>query len=153
MSDCTIPPLRERLEDLPELVRHIWSQLAAQTGSRAVLSPGTLAVLGRYDWPGNVRELQNVLASLIVSSPPRGSIAASHLPSHVARSAVLVETRLLAAARREFELRFVRAALARAGGRQVRAARELGLSRQGLAKLMARLGLRDAIGSPVEPLV
>jgi transcriptional regulator with PAS, ATPase and Fis domain len=147
----TIPPLRERLEDLPALVRHIWSQLAAKTGSRAVLSPGALAALGRYDWPGNVRELQNVLASLIVSSPPRGGIPAGHLPAHVARSAVLAETRSLAAARREFELRFVQAALARASGRPARAARELGVSRQGLAKLMARLGLRDPTGRPVGP--
>ena len=149
----TIPPLRERLEDLPALVRHIWTQLAAKTGSRAVLSPGALAALGQYDWPGNVRELQNVLASLIVSSPARGGIPASHLPPHVARSAVLAETRSLAAARREFELRFVQAALARAGGRQARAARELGVSRQGLAKVMARLGLRDPADRPVEPRV
>jgi DNA-binding NtrC family response regulator len=147
----TIPPLRERLEDLPALVRHIWSDLAAKTGSHAVLSSAALAALGQYDWPGNVRELQNVLASLIVSSPPRGSIGASHLPCHVARSAVLAETRSLAAARREFELRYVRAALARAGGRQARAARELGVSRQGLAKLMVRLGLRDATDRALNP--
>jgi two-component system response regulator HydG len=143
----SIPPLRERLEDLPELVRHIWSGLAQKTGSRAVLSPGILAALGRYDWPGNVRELQNVLASLIVSSAPRGSIPAGQLPSHVGRSVALAETRSLAVARREFELRFVRAALARADGRPARAARELGVSRQGLAKLVARLGLRDATGA------
>jgi DNA-binding NtrC family response regulator len=59
----------------------------------------------------------------------------------------LAETRSLAVARREFELRFVRAALARADGRPARAARELGVSRQGLAKLVARLGLRDATGA------
>jgi two-component system response regulator HydG len=149
----SIPPLRERLEDLPELVRHIWSGLAQKTGSRAVLSPGILAALGRYDWPGNVRELQNVLASLIVSSAPRGSIPASQLPSHVGRSAALADTRSLASARREFELRFVRAALARADGRAARAARELGVSRQGLAKVLARLGLRDAGSRTVAPRV
>lgn len=147
----SIPALRERLDDVPALVRHIWSQLAQKTGSRAVLSPGTMAALGRYDWPGNVRELQNVLASLIVSSPPRGTVSASHLPSHVGRSAVLVETRSLAAARREFERRFVRAALARADGRPARAARELGVSRQGLAKVLARLDLREAIGDRPGP--
>ena len=147
----SVPPLRERLEDLPALVRHIWCSLAQKTGSRAVLSPGTLAALGRYDWPGNVRELQNVLASLIVSSPPRGSVSTFHLPSHVGRSVALVEARSLAAARREFELRFVRAALARVDGRTARAARELGVSRQGLAKLLARLGLRNATGKGPEP--
>jgi len=137
-----IPPLRERLEDLPALVRHIWSGLLEKTGSRAVLSPGTLAALGRYDWPGNVRELQNVLASLIVSSPPRGPVSPMQLPAHVGRCAVLTDTRSLAAARREFELRYVKAALARADGRPAAAARDLGVSRQGLAKVLTRLGLR-----------
>jgi hypothetical protein len=126
------------------------SSLAQKTGSRAVLSPGTLAALGRYDWPGNVRELHNVLASLIVSSPPRGSVSAFHLPSHVGRSVALVEARSLAAARREFELRFVRAALARVDGRTARAARELGV-RAGPAKLLARPGLRDGAGKGPSP--
>jgi DNA-binding NtrC family response regulator len=139
----TIPPLRERLEDVPALVRHIWQGLCARTASRAALAPAALAALGRYDWPGNVRELQNVLASLLVSSPPRGQIGASQLPAHVGRTAALGDTRSLAAARREFEVRFVKAALARADGRAALAARDLGLSRQGLAKVMARLGLRS----------
>jgi transcriptional regulator with PAS, ATPase and Fis domain len=139
----TIPPLRERLEDLPALVRHIWDGLRSRTGSRAVLAPAAMAALGRYDWPGNVRELQNVLASLMVSSASRGQIPASQLPAHVGRSAALGETRSLAAARREFEVRFVRAALARAGGRAAIAARDLGVSRQGLAKALTRLGLRS----------
>jgi len=139
----SIPPLRERLEDLPALVRHIWQGLLDKTGSRATLAPGALAALGRYDWPGNVRELQNVLSSLVVSSPPRGQIPASQLPAHVGRSAALGDARSLAAARREFEARFVRAALARAGGRASVAARDLGVSRQGLAKVLARLGLRE----------
>jgi DNA-binding NtrC family response regulator len=136
-----VPPLRDRIEDLPLLVRHLWQALAARTGSRAVLSPSALAAFGRYDWPGNVRELQNVLASLIVASPPRGAIGVHHLPAHVARVASFAEATSLSCARREFEVRFVRAALARAGGQQGLAARDLGLTRQGFSKLLARLGL------------
>lgn len=139
----SVPPLRDRLEDLPLLVRHFWSTLAARTGSRALLSPSAMAALGRHDWPGNVRELQNVLASIIVAAPPRGSVGADRLPAHIARVAALGETRSLAVARRDFEIRFVRAALARAGGRQGLAALNLGVSRQGLAKLVSRLGLGD----------
>ena len=137
----TIPPLRERLEDIPPLVRHVWSTLSQRTGSRAVLSPSALSLLGSYDWPGNVRELQNVLASIMVAGPQRGVIGPNSLPGHITR-ATAVSTRVtLAAARREFEERYVRAALARAGGRPIAAARELGVSRQGLRKLTARLGL------------
>ena len=137
----SIPPLRERLEDLPPLVRHIWSLLARKTGSRAVLSPAAMSLLGSYDWPGNVRELQNVLASVMVAGPQRGVIGPQALPNHFTRSSAVSSRATLAGARREFEERYVRAALARSGGRATVAARELGVSRQGLQKLTARLGL------------
>jgi len=136
-----IPPLRDRLEDLPPLVRHLWSVLAARTGSRAVLAPSALAALGAYDWPGNVRELQNVLASVMVAGPAKGVIGANGLPGHITRTTAMAGRTTLAEARRAFEMHFVRAALARAGGRPIAAARELGLSRQGLTKLLARLEL------------
>jgi DNA-binding NtrC family response regulator len=137
----SIAPLRERLEDLPLLVRHTWALLSKRTGSRAVLSPSALGLLGSYDWPGNVRELQNVLASVMVAGPQRGVIGPQGLPSHITRTSAMVSRATLAEARREFEERYVRAALARAGGRVLVAARDLGVSRQGLSKLTARLGL------------
>jgi len=137
----TIPPLRERLEDLPALVRHIWSVLSERTGSRAVLSPSALSRLGAHDWPGNVRELQNVLASMMVVGPKRGVIGPQALPGHITRANAVTSRATLATARREFEERYVRAALARSGGRAIVAARELGVSRQGMRKLTARLGL------------
>jgi len=140
----TLPPLRERLEDLPGLVAQAWQALAGRTGSRAALAPATIAVLAAYDWPGNVRELQNVLASLLVSAPHTGMIRPSSLPVHVARAAAFERGTTLADARRQFEERYVRVALARAGGRTAAAARELGLSRQGLSKLMGRLGIAGA---------
>jgi DNA-binding NtrC family response regulator len=136
-----IPPVRERLEDLPPLVRHLWSTLSQRTGSRAVLSASALAMLGSYDWPGNVRELQNVLASVMVSGPQRGVIGSQSLPAHITRATAMSKRSTLGEARREFEERYVRAALARSGGRAAAAARELGVSRQGLRKLIARLGL------------
>jgi DNA-binding NtrC family response regulator len=137
-----IPPLRERLEDIPPLVRHTWAMLAQRTGSRAVLSPSAFSHLGAYDWPGNVRELQNVLASVMVAGPPRGVIGAAALPAHITRASAMTARVTLADARRAFEEHYVRAALARAAGRPTIAARELGVSRQGLSKLTARLGLK-----------
>src|SRR5262249_38531305 len=61
-----VPPLRDRIEDVPVLARAFWDQAVTRTGSRATLGPDTLAALARYDWPGNVRELQNVIARLAV---------------------------------------------------------------------------------------
>ena len=136
-----VPALRERPEDIPALAQHFWRSATERVGSRAVLSGAVMTALVRYDWPGNVRELQNVLASLAVAAPRRGIVGPGALPATVASTAVRGAPTTLDAARRVFEERYVRAALARSGGHRGRAAVELGLTRQGLAKLMGRLGV------------
>ena len=136
-----VPPLRERVEDIPMLAARFWKQSAERIGSKAVLGHSAVCALARYDWPGNVRELQNVLTALVVAVPPRGVVNASELPAAIARAAQVSSHESLEAARCKFEERFVRAALARAAGHRGQAAAALGLSRQGLAKLMQRLHL------------
>jgi DNA-binding NtrC family response regulator len=132
--------LRERPEDIPVLAQHFWKTAAARVGSTASLSHRVLSDLAAYSWPGNVRELQNVLAALAVAAPCRGNVRAALLPAAIT-GATRVSASRLADARAEFERRCVEVALARAGGRRGRAAAALGLSRQGLLKTMARLGL------------
>jgi DNA-binding NtrC family response regulator/tetratricopeptide (TPR) repeat protein len=137
----SVPPLRERATDIPALAVHFWTEASARVGSSATLTAETLAALARYDWPGNVRELQNAIASMAVHAPRRGRITPSMLPAHIARASPSAAT--FEAARNEFERRYVRAALAEAGGQRARAARVLGISRQGLAKMMRRLCISD----------
>jgi DNA-binding NtrC family response regulator/tetratricopeptide (TPR) repeat protein len=138
----TVPPLRERAADIPLLASHFWNDAARRVGSRATLAPGALAALARYDWPGNVRELQNVIAWLAVHSPRRGRIGAEALPRAIAGLAadrpVTFER-----AREDFERRLIRSALAHANGHRARAAASLGVTRQGLAKMMRRLRIDD----------
>jgi two-component system response regulator HydG len=141
-----VPPLRERVEDVPVLADHFWSQAVGRTGSRATLAPATTAALARYHWPGNVRELQNVVTALAVSAPRRGSVGPASLPPAIAAPGAPLGRTTLTEARRAFEIRYVKAALAQAGFRRGRAARELGLSRQGFAKVLARLNV-DADGA------
>jgi DNA-binding NtrC family response regulator/tetratricopeptide (TPR) repeat protein len=136
-----VPPLRERTTDIPLLASHFWQDAAARVGSRATLSPEALATLARYDWPGNVRELQNVIAWIAVHAPRRGRIGPSALPGHVAQ-ATATAAASFEAAREEFERRFVRAALAGANGQRSRAAAALGVTRQGLSKMMKRLRIQ-----------
>ena len=136
----TVPPLRERVDDIPMLVAHYWRTVTDRLSSRAVLSAQTVAALGQYAWPGNVRELQNVLAALAVRCPRRGVVLPSALPPNLAPAADVV-SHTLGDARRHFEERFVRAALVRTGGHRGRAAAELGLTRQGLTKLLGRHGM------------
>ena len=133
-----VPPLRDRASDIPALATHFWAEATRRVGSAATLATETVATLSRHDWPGNVRELQNVIASLAVHAPRRGRVSARLLPAHIA-SASVSGGATFEAARNEFERRFVRAALAQAGGQRARAARALGMSRQGLTKMMRRL--------------
>jgi DNA-binding NtrC family response regulator len=141
-----IPPLRDRPEDVAVLAERFWSDAARRVGSTARLTHGVLADLSRYHWPGNVRELQNVVAALAVAAPARGRVHASLLPAAIT-GATAITSRRLADARTQFERRCIEVALAHAGGNRTRAAAALGLSRQGLLKTMARVGID---GGPIE---
>jgi DNA-binding NtrC family response regulator len=136
-----LPPLRDRREDVPLLAAHFWREASARVGSRAALDAAVIAALARYDWPGNVRELQNVIASLAVHAPVRGRVGPSALPEALAHERRETNAVSLDEARRRFEADYVRLALVRSGGRRADAAKSLGVTRQGLAKLMTRLGL------------
>ena len=139
----SLPPLRERVEDIPSLAMAFWRRFASEAGTRAVLGPDALARLTRHGWPGNVRELQNTMAGLVVAAPLRGRVTARHVEQVLSQTASVVEMPgvRLEAARRTFEQRIILGALTRHGGRRHAAAAELGLTRQGLAKAMRRLGL------------
>jgi two-component system response regulator AtoC len=81
-----------------------------------------------------------------VRSPRRGVVPPAALPPHLAQPLPVDPLRLVEA-RRSFEERFVRAALVRTGGHRGRAAEELGVSRQGLTKLLSRLGIAAQAGA------
>ena len=147
-----VPPLRERPEDVSLLALACWRRMASELSLRALLGPDALAQLARHTWPGNVRELQNVMAALAVSAPARGRVSARHVEQVLAYACRpgAAPIRSLDRARADCERHTVAAALARHGGRRASAARELGLTRQGLAKAMKRLRID---GPPEEPPV
>jgi DNA-binding NtrC family response regulator len=65
----TLPPLRERAEDIPALVTHFAQQVASRTGRPVSISPQALAGLTAYSWPGNVRELRQIVERAATLSP------------------------------------------------------------------------------------
>ncbi len=136
-----LPPLRDRIEDIPRLAQSFWKPMAAERGVRTRLGADAMAALCRHAWPGNVRELQNAIAGLVVAAPARGRVTERHVRQILAMAAPGDEAVSLEAARQGAERRAVTSALARHGGRRAAAASELGISRQGLSKALRRLGL------------
>ncbi|MCP4114034.1 MAG: sigma-54-dependent Fis family transcriptional regulator [Desulfobacteraceae bacterium] len=79
-----LPPLRERLEDIEELVRHFASAVySAQSMAPKELSANFIATLKSYDWPGNVRELVNTLEAAVSEGFYEPALFSKHLPSHI----------------------------------------------------------------------
>ena len=136
-----VPPLRQRPVDVPVLVTHFWTQAMERLRRRARLSASVLAVLAGHPWPGNARELQNAVAAIAAAGPTRGLVTRDDLPEPWSGCVDLPTPRTLAEARRAFERAFVAQTVERVGARPGIVARELGVTRQGLAKLTARLGL------------
>lgn len=134
----TLPPLRERLEDLPELIAHFLQQLGF-SGLR--LSPEVLPLLRRYAWPGNVRELRNVL--LRAAHAATGSyLTLAELPEEIVKAEETKEQKASATgALRESELTLIRQALTEANGNLAQAAARLGIHRVTLYRKLKRYGI------------
>ena len=146
----TLPPLRERTEDIPLLVNHFLVRFAERDGRDPLkLSPDCLQVLEGYGWPGNVRELENVVERLAAVCPgPRCGLEV--LPPEVVSGGA---ERLVAPIEippdgldltgelDRFESRILRWAIERTGGNKSKMARMLQISRSTLADHMRRLGL------------
>jgi len=134
--DIRIPPLRERREDIPDLVRHFMQQLSVQLGVAPLpLSHEVVSRLSAYSWPGNVRELRNsVERSMILGSFPSQPIASAEaaLPPPPAG-----ELELSLA---EVERRHIERVTEACGGNKTEAARRLGVSRKTLERKFAEWG-------------
>ena len=70
----SIPPLRERKEDIQPLCKHFIEYYGKERGHQLMLTPSNYKILESHDWPGNVRELENVIEYLTICSSPSGSI-------------------------------------------------------------------------------
>ncbi|HEY8946272.1 MAG TPA: sigma 54-interacting transcriptional regulator, partial [Polyangiaceae bacterium] len=132
-----IPSLRERIGDVPVLVKHFLARHAP--GRRVQISKAALDRLSAYPWPGNVRQLENEIRRALVLSD--GLITPEHLTPDVANrgEARAIDELNLRQRVDALEVELVRIALRRTEGNQTRAAELLGLSRFGLQKMMKRL--------------
>jgi len=154
-----MPPLRERIEDIPLLVAHFVARFTKDAGkSLHAISPQSLAILERYHWPGNIRELENVVERAIVLGNGE-LLSPESLPPHLRapRDEQALSVEIPAAGMdledtlARIENRYIRLALERSGWLQVRAAELLGLSFRQFRYKLQKHGLRPGRGTPKPP--
>lgn len=142
-----LPPLRERREDIPLLLRHFLEKAEQPTGGAVkTIEPVALGKLCRYGWPGNVRELENEIAR--AGAFAGASIGLSDISPHIQTGQDPSETvrnepdslRIKHRVER-LERQLIREAMGRSQGNQTKAATLLGLSRFGLQKKLRRYNL------------
>jgi two-component system nitrogen regulation response regulator NtrX len=159
-----VPPLRERREDIAPLARHFIAEISGEYGRRPKdLTPEALELLAGLPWPGNVRELRNIIERLVIMTPG-DRIEARHLPAPLLAGAggaaepvvgtaraPLQDFPSLAAAREDFEKRYIWKKYQESGGNMSRTAEALHVERSNLYRKMKGYGLlparrREAVG-------
>jgi transcriptional regulator with PAS, ATPase and Fis domain len=148
-----LPPLRERLEDVPLLVAHFLSRATERMDKRDIrLNKHAVAAMQRYPWPGNVRELENVCTRLIALAPNGSVLGPENLDLFIAEE--VANSPLPSAELRDIldfcEREIVKRMLDRHSGNRTKTARSLGISRQALQQKLARFRGTSAAASDPE---
>jgi two-component system nitrogen regulation response regulator NtrX len=148
-----VPPLRDRKEDIPLLVKEFLQQFGAEYGRPHVeMTEDALAALKQYHWPGNVRELRNLVERVLILNPKTQRIERKHLPMLVYRGPGKMtdsgrinprgeEFSSLLQAREAYERDYILKKLDEFHGNVSRAAEGLGLERSHLYRKMKALGV------------
>jgi len=142
-----LPPLRERPDDALLLLNHFLDEFSRSMGRpRPFVAPVALELLLHYPWPGNVRELQNEVQRCLVMAAGGPLILEEYLSPKInpAGETYSRASHRLADAKADFERRFLREALVRCRNHRTRTAAEIGLTRQGLFKLLKKYGIVEA---------
>jgi len=148
-----VPPLAERREDIPDLVRYFMEQISLATGlPRRLIGEDAMAVLQSHDWPGNVRQLRNNVERLMIlaGGDPEAVITASMLPQDVGSMVPSMPNGNggeqlmglpLREAREVFEREYLVAQISRFGGNISRTAEFVGMERSALHRKLKALGI------------
>jgi DNA-binding NtrC family response regulator len=149
----TLPPLRERMDDVPALARHFLDRVVKMGIHRScALSDNAARALQQYQWPGNIRELENVLMRAVILCPKDTlEVSNLHLGDSPFSSVGEAETESPPLHYHEnmdaYSRKIIEEALCRNGWNQTKAAEELGLQRTYLTKLLRQ---KDISGRPPE---
>ncbi|MCK5733287.1 MAG: hypothetical protein KAI38_03815, partial [Candidatus Latescibacteria bacterium] len=142
-----IPPLRERREDIPLLAHHFLKRYAEEKGiSVRGFTPEAMDALMDYAFPGNIRELENEIQRAVVLAGDGDILGLGHLSPKLRRlddrlEQALHEGGAMADVVERLKDQMIRGALRESGGNKAQAARDLGVTRAGLVRMMARYGI------------
>ncbi|HMK35108.1 MAG TPA: sigma-54 dependent transcriptional regulator [Desulfomonilaceae bacterium] len=140
-----VPPLRERLDDLNQLVRFFLAQINHEMGTNVTrVEEKVLSLLGSYSWPGNIRELKNVLTKAVLGA--RGSVLFADAVKSIMEELLRHSTEKSGndiSSPQQLEKRNIKQALEASNGNISAAARILSISRPTLRKRLKLYGLRD----------
>src|SRR6266851_1860633 len=141
----SVPPLRERKEDIPLLARHFLKEFSAAYGRRPrEINDDAIETLMRYSWPGNVRELRNVIERIVIMNPTTTRFERKHLPPLVYRDGSRRaggDFLTLHQARTAYERDYILKKMDDNHGNISRTAEVLGLERSHLYRKMKALGI------------
>ena len=140
-----LPPLRQRVEDIPLLADHFVSKAAARFGKKApVLSKDVLAELGRYSFPGNVRELENIIERAVALCQGRSLRLADLPPDILSQGAVRTSRPESAPVEiKDLEMDHIAKVYQNTGYNQTETARRLGISRTTLWRRLRTLNQKN----------
>jgi len=144
VCEITVPPLRERKDEIPEFVEFFVERHRGESFAETItLEDGLMGVLMEYDWPGNVRQLENAIRRLIISGDD-GVLKAADLPAALKGESPgdLFEGSDYHTIIKNFKTKLVRKTLAESGNKQTDAAKKLGIQQSYLSKIMKNLNLR-----------
>jgi len=137
----TLPPLRERREDIPLLIEHFLQRYTSRLGKQVSLSKDAVTALMEYHFPGNVRELENIIER-VVTLCDGNLVKKEDLPAHVLKKdSEQPEFQPLTKVAQEAERQYILRVLRQTGGNRSRAASVLGISRKTLWEKMRQYGI------------
>jgi Nif-specific regulatory protein len=138
-----VPPLRERKEDVPELLNHFLKKVSQEYGREVGISNAAMALLTRYDWPGNVREVENLIERLVIMADD-DEIDARLLPAYLNQEDA-GETAEPLSRIEELERKEILSALERNRWSQTRTSRDLGITLRQIGYKVRKFGLEKVV--------
>ncbi|MCC7429690.1 sigma 54-interacting transcriptional regulator, partial [bacterium] len=140
-----LPPVRERVEDIPILIQHFLEKFNKQNNTKKTISKDAVSTLQTYNWEGNVRQLENIIEQIAIFSDDK--ITTKDIPDFIKTFKTTIKTESLSAkgeilTLEELQKRHIKFVLSETNGKMSKAAELLGMNRSTLYKRMEILGMR-----------